>query len=103
MQRYEFRYFFDPGSGTCLWSANAMAREKFGYAVELDFLDLPSDVVSRASEVLNIFDSSIDWHDPTANSPWPQTQRDQFIVAADELLDSLREALGPDFEVRLPK
>jgi hypothetical protein len=39
------RYFFDAGSGTCLWSGNSAAEACFGYAVDMD--DLPLGANTR--------------------------------------------------------
>src|SRR5262249_23851793 len=46
--KYRFRYFFDPGSGCCLWSDNEASRERFGYPVDLDRLDLGENLWLRA-------------------------------------------------------
>ena len=53
MDIYLFRYFFDAGSGVCLWSANDAAREKFDYAIELQSLDLPENLLREALHIVN--------------------------------------------------
>lgn len=100
MHRYALRYFFEPGSGICLWSANAAARERFTYAVELELLDLPPEVVSRGNALITQFNSSIDWNNPPGPSPWPEGQRAQFESQAQELLGMLQDSPGPEFEIR---
>jgi hypothetical protein len=64
MDNFKFRYLFDPGSGICLWSENELAIDKFGYAVELDSLEISSELRSQAEELIFRFDTSIDWNYP---------------------------------------
>lgn len=97
---YKLRYFFDPGSGICLWSENDLARNTFGYPVDLSSLDLPALTKAQAQELIAQFDTSIDWSDPTAPSPWTDETRAQFEIAAARLLGSLRECLGVAFVIR---
>ncbi|HEV2461879.1 MAG TPA: hypothetical protein VGS80_26275, partial [Ktedonobacterales bacterium] len=35
---YRIRFFFDYGSGICLWAGNALTRERFGYPIEAEHL-----------------------------------------------------------------
>jgi hypothetical protein len=35
------RFFFDAGSGVCLWAYDAEAKARFGYPVEAEMLDIP--------------------------------------------------------------
>jgi hypothetical protein len=100
MDTYKFRYFFDPGSGICLWSENDLAREKFGYPVDIRRLGLPLALASRAAELVAAFDASIDWNSPSSPSPWAKEEQVNFQLAAASLLCSIREHLGPDFEIR---
>ncbi len=100
MENYKLRYFFDPGSGICLWSENDLARDRFGYPVELDSLELTSSVKAQAEELIVWFDTSIDWNYPPAPSPWSDMERERFQVAAASLLSSLQECLGAGFEIR---
>lgn len=93
---YQFRYFFDPGSGVCLWSANDAARARFGYPVALDDLVLPAALDSRARELISRFDTSIAWDDPAAPSPWSASDRAEFAQDAAALLAALRDHMGDD-------
>lgn len=91
----ELRYFFDPGSGICLWSANNAARERYGYPVALDVLDLPPAVVAHANALIERFDTSIDRDDPAGASPWSDADAACFVTDAAALLECLRGCLGP--------
>jgi hypothetical protein len=94
-----FRYFFDPGSGTCLWSANYRATAQFGYAVALDELGLPEEVTDRASVLIARFDASINWADPAGASPWAAVDLVRFAHDAATLLDDLRASMPSDVSI----
>ena len=100
MASYEIRFFFDPGSGICLWSANDEARERFGYPIELESLELSENLHRKALYLLRWYDTSLDWSSPGDPSPWSHDERLRFLNAAREFLDKLREFLGPEFEIR---
>jgi hypothetical protein len=100
MPRYVLRYFFDPGSGICLWSANGVAREKFDYPVELSTLGLPESVLQQAADVMAWHDTSMDWSNPANPSPWSEEERARFHSASQTLLSTLRQQLGSEFEIR---
>ena len=100
MSRYMLRYFFDPGSGICLWSANDDARERFGYPVEIDSLRLSQSLRSSASHLVQWYDTSVDWASPGDPSPWSEEERARFAASANEFLEKLREFLGSDFDIR---
>jgi hypothetical protein len=100
MENYRLRYFFDPGSGICLWSENDLASDRFGYAVELDDLYLTASVRMRAEELIARFDTSIDWTNPAGPSLWSDVERERFHVEAASLLCSLQKCTGAGFEIR---
>lgn len=95
-----FRYFFDPGSGVCLWAANDEAWRQFGYPVELEALPLSVNTRLAAEELIGRFDSGIDWNDPAGPSPWTEDDELSFLIAARQVLQHIREELGDEFEVR---
>ena len=99
MPRYVLRYFFDPGSNICLWSANDAAREQFDYPVCLHDLGLPENLERRVIYLMAWFDTSLDWEYPPNPSPWTETERTRFREASQHLLSLLREQLGSEFEI----
>jgi hypothetical protein len=99
MALYKLRYFFDPGSGVCLWSANEPAKVKFAYPVEIDALKLPASIVRQAEALLARFDTSIDWHHPPGPSPWTDAVLRSFNADAQAFLVCLRYELGTDFDI----
>lgn len=59
-----FRYFFNPGSGVCLWAESAEAKERFGYTVEHWELPLSEKSKRFLQHLIAWFDTSIDWSSP---------------------------------------
>lgn len=100
MELYILRYFFSAGSGVCLWSANESAREKYGYPIDMGTLTLPPLVAWRAAELIERFDTSMDWDYPSRPSPWSKAEYDEFQMASAELLQALRDCLGKTVEIR---
>lgn len=100
METYKLRYRFEPGSGVCLWSENDLARDRFGYPVELDSLELESSMKRQTEALIVRFDTSIDWSYPPAPSPWSDVERKRFQADAAGLLRSLQKCLGVGFEIR---
>ena len=98
MALYELRYFFDTGSGICLWPANDAARERFGYAIELDTLGLPESVVAHGEALLIRFDTWMDSDNAPANL-WSEAEHRQFDHDAQAFLHILRSRLGTDFAI----
>jgi hypothetical protein len=93
------RFFFDAGSGTCLWAKGDAARERFGYAVALDDLPVSQNVRRALIHLCAWYDTSLDWDDPAGASPWSAEERGRFDTRATSVLAQLREALGPAFDV----
>lgn len=100
MARYALRYFFDPGSGICLWSACDAARERFGYPVASRQLPLPRPTRERMAQLVDWYDTSVDWEYPAGPSLWTEEEHERFARAARHLLSVLRVQLGADFEIR---
>jgi hypothetical protein len=88
MPRYDLRYFFDE------------AREKLGYSVELDSLELSENLRREAQHLLQWYDTSIDWSSPGSPSPWSELEQVRFVEAAGKLLERLRNSLGHNFNIR---
>jgi hypothetical protein len=97
--KLRLRFFFDAGSGTCLWADNDAARERFVYAVDPDELPLPTRTRERLHALLRRYDESFDPDYPPGPPSWSEEESAQFKHDASELLDALRTGLGPDFEI----
>jgi hypothetical protein len=99
MTNYLLRYFFDAGSGVCLWSANDAAREKFDYPVQLQSLGVSENLAREAFHIVTWYDKSLDRDNPQNPPPWSKQERARFNEASRRLLSMLRQQLGPTFEI----
>lgn len=89
------RFFFDPGSGTCLWSANDDARAACGYAVDHQALPLSDSVKAELTRLIAAFDTSIDWGNPTERGPaWSRAAEAAFLQDADRVARLVQDELG---------
>ncbi|PTA68815.1 hypothetical protein [Deinococcus arcticus] len=93
------RFLFDTGSGICLWAGDAATEERHGLAVEAQALPLPPELVAEVERLTTFWDTGIDWNNPGGPSPWTAEDERDFQEQADALLERLRAALGPGFEV----
>jgi hypothetical protein len=96
-----FRYFFDPGSGACLWAANESAGAAYGYAVDHNKLPLTQRTKALLNQLTIWFDKSIDWNNPTERgAEWTKNSEDEFLAAADIALAEVIAELGAgNFEI----
>ena len=93
------RFFFDAGSGVCLWAYDAEAKARFGYPVEADMLDVSAEL--RAD-----YDDTFPWDDPgsgegvePSRTMFGYEENPPFVTRVRALLPQLRVALGPEFEI----
>ena len=98
MSLYRLRYFFDYRSG-CLWSANEAANSRFGYPVPLSELPLSEETSRNADRIGAWFDRSLNWDYPPDPGPWRQEECDRFNMATADLLATIRQELGSEFEI----
>ncbi|MGE8210274.1 MAG: hypothetical protein ACN6RH_12250 [Stenotrophomonas rhizophila] len=90
----ELRYFFDPGSGICLWAHNDEARERFGYPVEHWTLPLSENTRRWLSYLIAWFDTSIDWSSPgDSDDRWSADEVGRFREASIRGAALVREEL----------
>ena len=97
MPRYRARYFFDWGSGVCLWSDNDTTRAKFGYPIESSALDVSDELRAKLDAVIALQLGQLDEADPGGPSPWSDSELRSFRRESRELLDQLRRELGDEW------
>ncbi|MFZ6846546.1 hypothetical protein [Undibacterium sp. RuTC16W] len=91
---YVVRYFFDPGSGICLWAKNEATREKFGYPIDHWTLPLPENTKRALQYLVAWFDTSLDWDAPSdSDTYWSDDELQRFRLAARKGLELLRQEL----------
>ncbi len=100
------RFFFDAGSGVCLWAQDDAAKLRFGYPVETSMLDLPADLRRDIEQLVSDYDAAFNWDDPAAVSDdggsrtkFGYEDNAPLIARVRELLPRLRSALGPAFTI----
>jgi hypothetical protein len=99
MSKYTFRYFFDYGSGVCLWSANETTSRRFNYPVKITQLPVSDKLEKLTEQLIAQYDTSLDWTDPGGKSLWNERQWQQFDRAANELFELIQEELTNDFTI----
>ncbi|HEU4454476.1 MAG TPA: hypothetical protein VFR81_15515 [Longimicrobium sp.] len=99
MAIYRLRFFFDAGSGVCLWADNHEARESFGDAVRSDDLPLEPSTEARLERLIAWYDESIDWDDPGTAWPWTDEEQARFDAETQAVLALLRQELGAEYEI----
>jgi hypothetical protein len=99
------RFFLEAGAGVCLWAWDEQAKKRFGYAVELDDVPLPRDLVADLMHLMADYDATIDWDNPgnsgqdTAPVTFGYEADAPFRERIAALLTRLRTALGSSFEI----
>lgn len=97
--QYLLRYFFEWG-GPCLWANNDAACDRFGIGgVNLDDLPVSDATKRRAEELTAWHDLSLNQDYPPDPSPWRQKECDLFNNASQQLLQTIRNELGPGYDV----
>jgi hypothetical protein len=96
--KFEIRYFFDLGSGVCLWAKNAEARERFGYPIDHWKLGISENTKRWLQYLISWFDTSLNWESPP-ETRWSEDDQRQFMQAATKGLEMRRAELRlPDWE-----
>lgn len=96
-----FRFFFDPGSGTCLWSASKEAETLYDYPVDHHSLPISEELKQRLDQLVLEFDTDYDWENPPGDGKLSDEQRDTFWGRVDEAIAMLRRELpAPDYKFR---
>ncbi|MDK2123869.1 hypothetical protein [Parachitinimonas caeni] len=99
MALYRLRFFFDAGSGICLWSGNAEAHREYGYPIDVDLLPLSATLRRRARELIAWYDSCYDWASLAGVVAWDGAETRRFGVYAQVVLGELRRELGSVYEL----
>jgi hypothetical protein len=61
------RFFFDAGSGVCLWAYDDEAKARFGYPVESGILDVSQTLRDEIEQLITDYDDTFPWDDPASN------------------------------------
>jgi len=109
---YRLRFFFDYGSGGCLWCDNEAAYEKYdvgtldaesydgnGNICQEARIKLPDSTKKRVVALDKLYSESLNWEDPAGDSLWNKSQWNAFYLQARELHKEISTILGNDFEI----
>jgi len=96
------RFFFDAGSGVCLWAYDDEAKARFGYPVESGVLDIPAELQAEIEQLVTDYDDTFPWDDPGSGqgvepdrTMFGYEENPPFVTRVRALLPKLRAAL-PD-------
>lgn len=101
MAVYKLKFMFDWGAGTCVWSANAAAREKYGYLIALHRLPISAGLLQTLLDLCARHDEALDWDNPSGPLLWDQKQRARFSWEARSGYERLRRELGTEYDIAL--
>ncbi|MFZ3194433.1 MAG: hypothetical protein WA154_14670 [Moraxellaceae bacterium] len=94
MHLIQIKFYFDAGSGICLWAADAATEQQLGYAIELSQLPLSENTQRWLTHLISWFDTSVDWSEPTrAGQYWKPAEQQRFQASCQIGLDLLRNDL----------
>ena len=99
MARYALKFMFDWGSGTCLWSTNDVAREKYGYPVDIEQLPISSELAKSLIELVDKHDEALDWDCPNNDLLWNEEQVKLFLQNARRYYERLCEEIGEEYSI----
>jgi hypothetical protein len=97
--KYSINFWIELGSNNAyLWPGNEETRRHFGYLVH------PTDILSEAlqtqgRELSDWFQSSMNWENPLAPSPWKQEECDRFREAIRAFFVDVQQELGDEFDL----
>src|SRR5574344_959485 len=99
--RYEMKFMFDWGSGSCVWSVNDAARELYDYPVLTEQLPISAELKSTLNDLINKHDEALDWDCPQNDLRWSEKEIEMFKVDAIAAYKQLCIELGTDYTVEL--
>ena len=96
----QIRVFFDAGAGICLWAGNEAARTKYhDYPIPQSRLPISEGLQSQIENLIERYDTSIDWDYPPNSTPWTEEQCRDFNEATQVMIAQLAEELSRDHEI----
>lgn len=108
--KYKFKYFFDFGSGGCLWGADKETTDTFKSPADAVIKDLegniiynPLDKLTISKETLEKIQKLDERYYSYLNQDSPNESfifdKESFISSAKELFNSLQKELGEDYKL----
>jgi hypothetical protein len=96
--QYRLNLMFEWGGG-CLWCADQPTLHRFDGGPVEESLPLSPGTMRRLQELTAWHDLALNWDYPPDPGPWQPADYAKFEIAAQEVLQTIRQELGPTFEV----
>ena len=93
------KFMFDWGSGTCVWSTNDAARNKYGYFVEISALPISAELSQFLYKLCAEHDKALDWKCPSNDLLWSEREIELFSKEARNGYEKLCKELGEEYKV----
>ncbi len=92
------KFMFDYGANSCLWAVDCEAVNKLGEGViPLSKISVSNDLKETIECLCREYDSSLNWDDPTAGTPWTSQQiesfRERAVRAYNDFVNEVRDWL----------
>lgn len=98
--KLRLRYFFDAGSGVCLWAGDDATQAQFDFAIDADNLPLSINTRLWLRYLIAWFDTSLNWDDPGGPARWSDDEQARFRLAAQDGFSRVQHELAlAGFEV----
>lgn len=101
MAKYEMKFMFDWGSGSCVWSTNNVATELYDYPILTEQLPISSELKATLNHLIHKHDEALDWDCPQNDLLWSKDQAESFKAEAVAAYEQLCIELGKEYEVAL--
>lgn len=96
-RRVSLRFFFEYGVDTALWPDDV--NSPLGYPCDSRRLPFGQETRSHIDRLAEWYQSSLDWDDPSAPSPWTRQECESFNAQAEALLSRIRSELPANWAV----
>lgn len=107
--KYEINFWFEH-VGPCLWGANKITKEKYGYAIFNDEdeilrlktikpLPISPELRAELCALEKEYATILDWSDPGKGYVWSEEHKRDFAARADAACERLRQELGKEYKV----
>ena len=96
---YELRFWFEHG-GTCLWSKNDAAREKYGYAIDFHNLPISCQLMNELETLESEYATILDWTAPQNPLLWDNAKKQDFVDRATIACNKLGAELQNDYVIQ---
>lgn len=96
--KYIIRFWFDFG-GFCLWGMNEEAKDKYGYSIDANELNLSDSVKSEIINLQEEYGTYLDLTNPLAPSTWSNEKKENFLNQSRVVFDEMQRELGSNYEL----